>query len=44
MTNILKILEKHKNDIGINPHECNPEYLKMTEAEENLLKRENINV
>ena len=41
--NILKILNKHSNDAGVNPHECNPEYLKMTEAEENLLKKENNN-
>lgn len=36
--NILKIIEKHKNDLGINPHKLNPKYLKMTEAEANLLK------
>ena len=35
---ILKILNKHSNDNGVNPHECNPEYLKLTEAEENLQK------
>lgn len=32
---ILKIVNKHKNDIGINPHSLNPNYLKLTEAEEN---------
>ena len=34
--NILKIVNKHKNDKGINPHNLNPNYLKLTEAEENL--------
>ena len=33
---ILKIVDKHKNDKGINPHKLNPNYLKLTEAEENL--------
>lgn len=41
---ILKILNLHKNDAGINPHQCNPEYLKMTEAEENLLKKDQLDV
>ncbi len=31
---ILKIINKHKNDFGINPHKLNPNYLKNTEAEE----------
>ena len=31
---ILKIIHKHKNDVGINPHQLNPNYLKNTEAEE----------
>ena len=31
---ILKIISKHKNDEGINPHQLKPNYLKMTEAEE----------
>ena len=35
---ILKIVNKHKNDSVVNPHELNPRYLKMTEAEANLLK------
>ena len=35
---IIKILNKHANDEGVNPHKCNPEYLKLTEAEENLQK------
>lgn len=33
---ILKIINKHKNDKSINPHKINPIYLKRTEAEENL--------
>jgi len=33
---ILKIINKYKNDTGVNPHELNPVYLKKTEAEENL--------
>lgn len=37
--NIEKIVEKHKNDVGINPHEVVPNYLKKTEAEENYDKR-----
>lgn len=31
---ILKIISKHKNDEGINPHQLKPNYLKNTEAEE----------
>lgn len=37
---IVKIIKKHINDDGINPHRLNPNYLKMTEAEENLIKKE----
>ena len=33
---ILKIIERHKNDVSINPHLINPVYLKNTEAEEKL--------
>lgn len=33
-----RILEKHENDESINPHKVNPNYLKKTEAEENLKK------
>lgn len=36
--NIEKLVEKHKNDHPMNPHEVNPMYLKRTEAEENLEK------
>lgn len=39
--NVLKLVQKHKNDININPHNINPKYLKLTEAEEN--KKNNIN-
>ena len=35
--NIEKLLIKHINDAGVNPHSLNPNYLKQTEAEENLL-------
>lgn len=35
-----RIINKHYNDITVNPHSLNPNYLKKTEAEE---KRENIN-
>ena len=31
---VLKIINKHINDKGINPHNLNPNYLKLTEAEE----------
>lgn len=34
---IEKVVQKHFNDEGINPHLLNPNYLKRTEAEENLL-------
>ena len=37
---ILKIINKHINDEGINPHNLNPNYLKLTEAEENKLKND----
>ena len=33
---IIKIVNKHKNEKSINPHNLNPNYLKLTEAEENL--------
>ena len=32
--NILKIVDRYKNKQSINPHLVNPEYLKLTEAEE----------
>ena len=38
--NILKVVKKHENDEPINPHMINPNYLKMTEAEENLKKHD----
>jgi tRNA threonylcarbamoyladenosine biosynthesis protein TsaB len=34
--NILKVIKKHENEKGINPHSLNPVYLKKTEAEEKL--------
>ncbi len=33
---VLKIVLKHINDDGVNPHSLNPNYLKLTEAEEKL--------
>ena len=33
---ILKVIKKHENDKGINPHKLNPNYLKLTEAEVKL--------
>ena len=36
--NLSKVLKYHENDVGINPHQVNPNYLKKTEAEENLNK------
>ena len=36
---IEKIVQKHYNDEGINPHQVVPNYLKRTEAEENYYKR-----
>ena len=35
---IIKVIEKHFNDEGIDPHVVIPNYLKKTEAEENLNK------
>lgn len=34
---IKKIINHHMKDKSINPHKLNPRYLKLTEAEENLL-------
>lgn len=33
---LLKVINKHLNDLPINPHLLNPNYLKKTEAEEKL--------
>lgn len=33
---ILRIIKKHENDKPVNPHLIKPNYLKLTEAEENL--------
>ena len=38
--NLIKIINKHINDIGVNPHDLKPNYLKLTEAEENRLKND----
>lgn len=38
---ILNIVESFKDREDINPHLVNPEYLKLTEAEENKIKEEN---
>lgn len=35
--NILKIVKKYRNKENVNPHAVNPEYLKLTEAEESKL-------
>ncbi len=34
---ILPLLKKHLNDRPVNPHQINPNYLKLTEAEEKLI-------
>lgn len=36
---IEKMIERHRNDNPVNPHRVNPEYLKLTEAEENLKRK-----
>lgn len=36
---ILKIINKHINDNGIDPHDLKPNYLKLTEAEVNLNRK-----
>lgn len=38
--NLIKIIKKHINDDSINPHDLKPNYLKLTEAEENRLKND----
>lgn len=38
---IKKVILNHKDDLGINPHLANPNYLKKTEAEEKNDKRSN---
>ena len=37
---VLQLIERHQNDEGVNPHQLNPEYLKLTEAEEKNRKGE----
>lgn len=34
LASVIKIINKHINDNGVNPHELKPNYLKLTEAEE----------
>lgn len=42
--NLLKVIKKHEQEQGENPHTVNPKYLKLTEAEENLKKKnDNVN-
>jgi len=38
--NLLKIVNKHISDTSMNPHDLKPNYLKLTEAEENRLKND----
>ena len=38
--NVIKIIKKHIHDIGVVPHKLKPNYLKLTEAEENRLKND----
>jgi tRNA A37 threonylcarbamoyladenosine modification protein TsaB len=33
---MLKIIKKNENNHSINPHSVNPNYLKLTEAEEKI--------
>ena len=37
---VLKVIKKHENDYTVNPHTLKPNYLKMTEAEENFNKHD----
>ena len=34
---LLKVIKKHQDEEGVNPHALNPNYLKLTEAEEKRL-------
>ena len=38
---LIKIVKKHENDSSVNPHLLNPNYLKLTEAEEKRLHEDN---
>lgn len=38
--NVLKIINKHTNNKALNPHNLNPNYLKLTEAEETRMKND----
>ena len=35
---VIRIINKYKNETGVNPHQLKPNYLKLTEAEENRIK------
>ena len=37
--NVIRVIQKHINDKGLNPHKIKPNYLKLTEAEENRKKQ-----
>lgn len=37
---IVRVINKHENDIPINPHQLSPNYLKLTEAEEKRMDGE----
>ena len=37
---VLKVIKKHEKDYPVNPHTLKPNYLKMTEAEENFNKHD----
>ncbi|MBR3199365.1 MAG: tRNA (adenosine(37)-N6)-threonylcarbamoyltransferase complex dimerization subunit type 1 TsaB [Bacilli bacterium] len=37
---LIKVIEKHEDDSGVNPHVLNPKYLKLTEAEEKRIEDE----
>ena len=38
---ILKVIKKHEKNKGVNPHSLNPNYLKLTEAEESFNDKRN---
>ena len=40
---VLKVLKRHMNEPSLNPHKVNPNYLKLTEAEEKLNDKRNNN-
>ncbi len=38
--NVIKVIEKYKNSTGVSPHNLNPNYLKLTEAEEKRINND----